>query len=89
MNIITATQILQASADVNGRSFSDEVWWIRKNLKGLDNELYDAWTLWHNEVNEHFRRGKQESNLRNLAKQVNDLEHYSKEDVDFYNSLIK
>ena len=89
MNIITATQTLQASADANGRSFSDEVWWIGQNLKGLDDELYDAWTLWHKEANEHIWRGRKELNLRNLAKQVNELKSYSKEDVELYNSLIK
>jgi|APGre2960657423_1045063.scaffolds.fasta_scaffold25213_1 hypothetical protein len=73
MDIITATKIIQDQAIANGTSFDDEFWSMSNNLKYLSKDVYDAWTVFHNVVNESFAREIDQSRIAQLARDVKKL----------------
>ena len=70
MDMIAATKIIQDQATANGTSFDDEFWAIANNLRSCSDNVYDAWSVIHNSVNEYFRRQADRDRIHDLAWQV-------------------
>ena len=89
MDIIEATQIIQDSATANGRSFKDEIIYISENLRNIKNEeLYTAWTAWHNIANDYMSWGANKSRIQQLARDVKNLEHSLPGSKEYFDSLF-
>ena len=73
MNMVEATQIIQQYADANGRTFTEAVIEISENLKTVSDEVYDAWTTWHEPAGDYWSHASGKAAVRELAHSINSL----------------
>ena len=87
MNIVEATQILHDSAEVNQRTFSEEVIYVGDNLKSVSDEIYTAWTVWHESANDYMNHSFNKVRIQELVRDYKDLS-LDPESKKYFDSLI-
>ena len=87
MNIVEATKILHDSAEANGRTFSEEVIYIGDNLKSVSDEIYMAWTVWHEPTNDYMSHSFEKARIEELARDYKNLST-EPESKKYFDSLI-
>jgi hypothetical protein len=73
MNMVEATQIIQQYADANGLTFSKAVIEISENLKTVSNDVYDAWTMWHEPAGDYWSYASGKAVIQRLVHEVKSL----------------
>ena len=84
VDILTATKIIQEQATANGNSFDDEFWNIANSLQHWPKDVYTAWSVFHNSVNEYFVRSEDRSRIQRLAREV---KGFNVDQQAYFNSL--